>query len=139
MSLQVGVCDDLVQVGITEDGEADIARHFYVLAEDSEGRRWAHIHGITAHRGRAEAAAAHLERLCDRIRAHLAAGGRLHDAHWCETFPAYGSKAYQGLAQVGYFRAEERARERERGDNIPLAFEDGAIEAWEDRPVSRAV
>lgn len=115
--LQVFVQDDLVKVGVTEDGEDDIARAFYVVAEDASGRRWAHSSSYVAHRRDAEVAEACAVRLRDRV-AEAVAEGRSpdFDSHWNEIDPAYGSEAYQGLDGLGYFRARERFEAFEAGE-----------------------
>jgi hypothetical protein len=126
--------DDLVQLGLNEDGEAIIGRSFYVLAEDEAGHRWAHAHSFLDHAERydAEEGARYWARLWNneaedavaalqaRIEDAVAAGRSLDAARWVEVDPAYGSAAYQGLDAVGYFAARERHEAREAGEAVPF-------------------
>lgn len=137
MTIHTGVISDLVCLGRDwEDGEEIFGEVFYVVAEASDGRRWAHDfarcnrtkrysveEGIPywAHDARAEAA---VERVAARIAAHVAAGGKLDPEHWVAIDPAYGSGAYQELDAVGYFRAREREEARDAGEVVPFELED---------------
>lgn len=126
---QVFVRDDLVQVGVTEDGEADIARRFYVVFEANDGSRYSHREGrlnvvrcfdeeegLVFYRQDDGAAERFAIGLAARVRAAVAAGRRLDLECWDELDPAYGSEAYQGLDAVGYFRARERAEAHYSGE-----------------------
>lgn len=139
MAFSVFVRDDLVQVGLTEDGEPDVARRFYVVAEDAHGARWVHDFALTTPRVTEDAIAARIERLRARIAKHLAEGGALDEAHWFPTDPAYGSEAYCELDRVGYFQAAERARDRDKGEAVPfdLVYDSG-LELGELRPMGGA-
>ena len=125
--LDFAVRNDLVDLGLDSDGEQVVGFAFYVVAEDCEGRRWAHgrrfLDRVKAYdaeegisywarrdRDKVEAAA---ERLCARIVAHVDAGGELADDCWVEIDPAYGSAAYQAQDAGGYFSDRERHLERE--------------------------
>lgn len=107
----------------TEDGVPLLAEVFYVLAEDAEGRRWAHeeqflnatVHTadegwrfVTYDKGEAEAKAQALADYFDRV-----GTAGLTEAEWNETDPAYGSAAWQALAATGYFRDRERMEDAE--------------------------
>lgn len=131
--LVFAVRDDLVDLGRHwEDGEAVVGRALYVVAEDCEGRRWAHGHRFLDHfkafdaeegvsywarRPFAEVEAA-ADRLLARIERHVDAGGELADDCWIEVDPAYGSVAYQALADVGYFARRERQEARDAGELV---------------------
>lgn len=139
MALSFHYRDDLVQVGRDEDGEAVIARSFYVLAQDAAGQRFAHDRRFLDRverydveegvcfwaRRPAEEAEAEVAALLARVEAHVAAGGALALDHWNEVDPAYGSVAYQELDAVGYFMARERHEAREAGEAV-------AFDHWAD-------
>ncbi len=108
--MQVAVRCDLVQSGLTEDGEAAIRRRYYVVAEVASGARWAHDYGYAEEAG--------ADALRGRVAAHLEAGGVLNEAHWYDIDPAYGSAAYQGLDDQGFYRARERQEVREVGEVV---------------------
>lgn len=124
---EFAVRSDLVDLGLDSDGEQDVGFAFYVVAEDCEGRRWAHgrrfldrVKAYDAEEGIAywarrdrDAVEAAAERLRARIVAHVDAGGELADDCWVEIDPAYGSEAYQAADAGGYFAARERHLDRE--------------------------
>ena len=133
MALSFGYRDDLVQLGLDEDGSAIIGRSFYVVAEDAAGHRWAHAHSFLDHAERYdEEEGAYWARrwnneaqdavaaLLARIEAHVAAGGALDADRWVEIDPGYGSAAYQELDAVGYFAARERHEARQAGEAVPF-------------------
>lgn len=121
--LVFAVREDLVDLGRHwEDGEQVVGCAYYVVAEDCEGRRWAHGRRFVDHvrrydaeegahfwarraAGEAQAAA---DRLLARIEAHVDAGGELDEDLWVEVDPAYGSVAYQVADAGGYFAHRER-------------------------------
>ena len=132
MVLSFGYRDDLVQLGLDDDGSPVVGRSFYVVAEDEAGHRWAHAHSFLDHVKRYDAeegvrywarrynneAQDAVVALLARIEAAVAAGRRLDAAHWVEIDPAYGSDAYQDLDAVGYFAARERQEAREAGEAV---------------------
>jgi hypothetical protein len=124
--MDVFVRDDLVQVGLTEDGDPDLALRFYLVVEDARGARAAHDFAVIAHRAASEDAAARVEALRARVAAHLAAGGALDPAHWTEIDPRYGSEAYQRLDAFGYFWAKEVLAAADAGEPISAVLEDEA-------------
>lgn len=125
--LEFAVRNDLIDLGLDSDGEQVVGFAFYVVAEDCEGRRWAHDRRFLDHvkaydaeegicywaRRNRDAVEAAAERLCARIEAHVDAGGELTDDCWFEIDPAYGSDAYQALDAGGYFAAREQHQDRE--------------------------
>jgi hypothetical protein len=123
--MDVAVRDDLVQVGLTEDGEPDVAHRFYLVARDARGAQWAHDYARVAGRGgiAADVAAAALEVLRVRVAAHLEAGGALDFDHWIEIDPAYGSEAYQALDAAGYFWAQEIVAAADGGEAVSGVLE----------------
>lgn len=119
MTFDISPRSDLVQRGWTEDGDADVAECFYLVARAKNGAQWAHRFSLDAYRGNHDAVTARMDRLRARVIAHLAAGGALDMDHWTEVDPAYGSAAYQGLDAQGYFRAQERQAARDAGEAVP--------------------
>ena len=113
MALSFGLRDDLVDLGRDEDGSVVYGRALYVVAEDAAGRRFAHDRVFLDREAEAG-------RLLVRIEAAVAAGRDLDFGHWNEVDPAYGSAAYQGLDNVGYFQARERHEAREAGEAVPF-------------------
>ncbi len=139
-TLQIAVRDDLVKIGVGEDGDDVIARCLYLVAENAAGSRWAHDRyfadcvqaydpreGAYHQRRPIELVESEVEALRRKVEAHLAAGGRLDQDHWYAIDPAYGSAAYQGLDAVGYFRGRERQEARDAGESVPF---DGDLSDW---------
>ncbi len=104
MSIQVGVVSELFQV--QGDDGPEVFERFFVSFETSKGRRFQHEasfpaceladdveEGVTYYR-RVWDAADKAEALADRVRAHVAAGGKLDADRWLEVQPVYGSDAY---------------------------------------------
>lgn len=133
--LHIFVRDDLVKIGVTEDGEDDIASRFYVVVETPDGRRFAHdrgfmdveprfdpVEGRYLQRVQLASPEAQAEALRAKIERHLKAGGKLDDAHWNEVDPCYGSEAYATLDAMSYFKGRERQEARDAGENVPLDF-----------------
>ena len=137
--MHVFVRDDLVEIGLTEDGEAEIARQFYLVAEAPNGARWGHdysrlnkvrtmfvdeydgpVHGWARDDEAAEKA---MEALRAKVAGHIAKGGKLDPQHWNEIDPAYGSAAYQRLDAVGYFWGQEVLRAVDAGEPISAQAE----------------
>ncbi|MNH59348.1 hypothetical protein D3C73_111780 [compost metagenome] len=127
--LEAFIGSDLFNAGITEDGEAVLAERFYVCVEAPNGQRWVHnvkfdstkavdggeeCDGMFFFPDQSQEAKAAIQILCDRVEAHLKAGGTLDPAMWSGTDPRYGSEAYSVLDNQGYFRAMERKAEFEK-------------------------
>jgi hypothetical protein len=84
-----------------DNPRGDIIREvFYVLAENMQGRRWAHTFGSEDR--------ARVERLVVRIRRAWRDGFPLNLELWNEVDPAYGSPAYE--------QAEPKIVARERAE-----------------------
>lgn len=122
--LSVSVVMDLYNAGLTADGEPFEAEMYYVQATAPNGRRWMHqepfygaVAGTNEFTGEPEfidvrdQASARAEKLANKIRAHIAAGGLLDGAHWFEKDPVYGSAAYDSLDAAGYFKEKEKQAE----------------------------
>ncbi len=103
MNIQIDVGSELFEI-IDGDGPQAVER-FFVLFETSKGRRFQHEVSFPsvelahdAEEGpyyrRVWDAADKAEALADRVRAHVAAGGKLDADRWVEVQPAYGSDAY---------------------------------------------
>lgn len=128
--MDVVVASDVIHIGKSwEDGEPIEALNYYVLVRAPNGRQWVHQesrnnrslhwdddHGID-YIERHDDAEPFCQRLADRVRAHLEAGGVPDFAnYWTEIDPAYGSEAYQELDRFGYFRAMEIRDAEDRGE-----------------------
>lgn len=127
--MEFAVRSDLVEATrSTEDGVPAYGLRFYVVAEDAEGRRWAHswaalngevyrhpdgFNGFTEDNGKAERQA---EALCARITKAYDEGRQLDPAHWTEIDPAYGSAAFQVLDAGHYFRDREIMEGHDAGE-----------------------
>lgn len=113
------VASDIYCAGRTEDGDEYTAEAFFVLFEDAAGRRWRHHltfagcvagcddEGFPTFADIRDEAKAKAKRLADRINRHLRTGGSLNAVCWEETFPAYGSAAYQ--AEGAWWAIREKA------------------------------
>lgn len=112
----------------TEDGVPLEGLVFYVFVEFEDGSRFAHdcsfpngrryrhpegFDGWARDAGQAEARA---EALRAQIAAATASGQKLDPDHWNEIDPAYGSDAYQGLNNTGYFRNREIMEAHDAGE-----------------------
>jgi hypothetical protein len=71
---------------------------YYVVVEGPKGHRWGHEVSFHRFSGHGEDPEAQAEALATRVRAHLAAGGRLDQDRWVKIDPAYGSAAYDPRA-----------------------------------------
>ena len=115
------VRDDLVKLGLDDDGTDIYGLRYYVVAELAGGTRYAHEHSfldhikqfdpedqVTFYRYDDGRAARHANQLLAQIIAatqHGAAPDWL--AHWDEVDPSYGSSAYQALDNESFFRNRE--------------------------------
>lgn len=127
--MEIVVRSDVIHIGRSwEDGEPIEGLYFYILARDAAGNQWVHPRGLANSElrwdkeygidyvERFEGVEQRQERLAQRIRDHLAAGGKLDFDQWEEIDPAYGSEAYAALAPTGYFRAAEIKMAEDRGE-----------------------
>lgn len=121
MAIEIASVSDMFKAGITEDGADYIGLVWYVLAELDNGQRFAHGHrfhstkaeyceeiGCMVFPDNSEQAETESEQLAERIRNHVAAGGKLDLGLWREVDPRYGSTAYSDLEITGYFKERER-------------------------------
>ena len=76
--------DDLVQDGITEDGETNYTRHYYVIAELDDGTRYGHYHTSTDRDS--------VEALAGKVSEAVVGKGidALNLDHWSSIDPRYG-------------------------------------------------
>lgn len=125
--MDIFVSSDVYSVGYGEDGEKH-SEVFYVVAEADNGSRWAHMVSFQGARKVAvddpefpmpfyfkdirEEAKAAAEKLAERVRAHLAAGGKLDASRWGSIDPRYGSDAYASLDSGGYFKEREKREDQ---------------------------
>lgn len=126
--MDFAVRDDLVKVGVSEDGEDELGLVYYVIARGPDGRQWAHNRsflnkqkrydpedGVYFYRDDEGKASRQVAHLLSQITEAVAHGGQPNfAAHWNEIDPAYGSDAYQELDAMHYFRDTERMRDEER-------------------------
>ena len=103
--IHAGVRADRVPVGFNEDGEI-FGDEFVVVAESSTGRRWVHREAFA----KAEFA--------ERLAARVQAAGVISLEHWVETYPVYGSAAWE-------------VEDGERAANLRFALQRGDAEAIE--------
>jgi hypothetical protein len=110
--LEFAVVSFLKHFGYTEDGESFVGEVYQVLAEDSNGNRWAHYHtfpgvlvlthpeeGFNIFEDRRKPAKSAADALLAKI---VASGldtveGR---AKWVAAEPRYGSKAFQEYGDI---------------------------------------
>lgn len=103
--LDFDIRSDLYNAGYREDGTPFIAEQYYVVATDETGRRWRHNttfngcrvcqcdeEGSNIFTDIRTGAVVRATCLLERI---LAANGVIDLEHWSETYPEYGSLAYQ--------------------------------------------
>jgi hypothetical protein len=122
-----GVASDVVSLGRHgEDGEEQFAEVFYVGMTTRSGRRFNHSFRLLNKELRKfeepeeqytyeawvrldeDEIKGRLQRLCDRIEAHVAAGGKLNQTYWDETYAMYGSEAYECQEAEGLHLIWER-------------------------------
>lgn len=102
------VASDLYQAGFSCDGHPFIADCFYVLIENTAGRRYRHAvtfrgtealvceeTGDVCFPDLRQEASAKADRLAARVNAALQSGQFLSPTFWSEVDPAYGSDSYQ--------------------------------------------
>lgn len=124
--LEIMIGSDLFKAGVTEDGEDYIGERFYVMVEAPNGQRWVHLvkfdstkavdggedcDGMVFFPDQMQEAKDAIQILCDRVTAHIKAGGKLDPAMWVECDPRYGSDQYAVMDAQGYFRDIERKAE----------------------------
>lgn len=121
-----GIASDVVVIGRDcEEGTPVEAQTYYVLATGDKGQRLRHFFEmvdtvkkddpeeglyffVPLPEGEVEAK---MNRLLERIKAHVAAGGKLNSIHWTPTYPVYGSDEYQDQEAQGLHVMWERAVE----------------------------
>lgn len=121
-----GIVSDLVSLGIHgEDAQEEFAEVFYVGMTTASGRRFNHFCRFLNKELRRfedpedglyefwvakddDVIRAGLQRLCDKIEAHVAAGGKLNQIYWEETYAMYGSEAYETQEAEGLHLIWER-------------------------------
>ena len=80
--IHAGVRADRVPVAQNEDGPV-FGNEFVVVAESATGRRWVHHHGFDAPYG------------AERLAARVTEARVINLDHWVETYPIYGSSAWE--------------------------------------------
>lgn len=103
--VNVYVRKDRVPVGLNEDG-LRFGDVYSVLAETASGRRWIHrdVQDLD---------------VADRLVVRVRAAGVINTAYWVETYPVYGSKAWEiedserhAQLQVAIYQGDQEAIER---------------------------
>lgn len=103
--IKAGVRKDRVPVGFNEDGDI-FGDEFAVVAESPTGRRWVHREAF-----------AKVE-VAGRVARRVEAAGVINLEHWVETYPVYGSAAWE-------------VEDGERAANLRFALQAGDAEAIE--------
>lgn len=72
-----------------------IATSYYVTVADQKGNTWHHDWMLQSHKVNRSEAIERVQKMVERIKNHLDAGGSLDMDHWGEGTPMYGSEAWQ--------------------------------------------
>ena len=72
-----------------------IATSYYIMVADQKGNQWAHNWSLQSNKVGHHEARERVEKMLERMKNHLDAGGSLNMEHWGETTPMYGSQAWQ--------------------------------------------
>ncbi len=72
-----------------------IATSYYVTIADEKGNTWHHDWSLQSNKVGHWEAKERVEKMKDRVKNHLNAGGSLNMDHWAEGTPMYGSEAWQ--------------------------------------------
>jgi hypothetical protein len=96
-----------------EDGSARDELVYFVIATAPNGRRFAHFKAFTTEKFTREECEERVARLAAQIGVARNFGwaGPIDNKHWRETYPVYGSKAYENgqAAEVAAERARDEA------------------------------
>ena len=92
---------ELVEDGITEDGECNYTTHYFIIAELEDGTRFGHFHTST---DRSE-----IDLLACKIEGTVAANGieGLDMMYWNNCDPRYGSEAHSRIGDMHLMSEEE--------------------------------
>lgn len=93
---QISVRSDVYEAPHQETGEACEHLNYYVIAEDQEGRRWAHNCGWTTEKYSRMVAGVHAWALANRVKLAQERGQWIgvENGCWYRIDPCYGSSAY---------------------------------------------
>ena len=72
-----------------------IATSYYVTVANEHGTTWHHDWTLQSHKVNRFEAMERVQKMVERIKNHLDAGGSLNMDHWGEGTPMYGSEAWQ--------------------------------------------
>jgi hypothetical protein len=121
VNIEVG--GDLYQAGRTEDGVPYIAENYFVTVEFEGGEVYRHREvflgckveeddeGYSHFGDIREESSRRANTLCERVQAHVAAGGTLDMSHWSFYRTIYGSGAY--LAETAEMTPRQLAGEED--------------------------
>ena len=99
-----------------EEPSDNVATNFYVTIADHSGRTWCHNFGLSSASHPYWECEERINKLVERIKNHLEAGGSINLDHWDEGTPRYGSEAWirferEELQPVGIALSEGRLHE----------------------------
>lgn len=113
--LNVYIRSDLVPDGRNEFGTEQEKTEYYIVAESETGQRLRLESVSIVNRDYTdEQCEAYLQPTVDKIKNHLAGGGKLNPDCWCEIDPCYGSQRYQDLDSTGFFYQREKREDSYR-------------------------
>lgn len=110
--LDIYIRSDLVSDGLTECGSEKHKTCFYIIAESDTGQRLRLTSVSIVNRDYTdEECIQYLERTVNKIKNHLAGGGKLNPELWEEIDPCYGSQRYVDLDSTGFFYRREKSED----------------------------
>lgn len=113
--LDIYVRSDFVYDGTDECGTPKEKTEYYIIAESATGQRLRlESISIVNREHSDDECIAILERTVNKIKLHLASGGKLNQDHWYEIDPCYGSQRYIDLDNTGYFYKREKREDSYR-------------------------
>lgn len=113
--LDIYIRSDLVPDGSNEFGTPQEKTEYYIIAESATGQRLRLESVFIVNRDYTdEQCMAYLQPTVDKIKNHLAGGGKLNLDYWCEIDPCYGSQRYLDLDSTGFFYQREKREDSYR-------------------------
>ena len=107
--LDIYIRSDLIENGRNEFGTNQESSEFYIVAETESGQRLRlDTVSITNRDCTDEQCQKYLEVVVNKIKNHIAGGGKLNKDCWGEIDPCYGSQRYIDLDSTGYFYQREK-------------------------------
>lgn len=113
--LDIYIRSDLVSDGVDECGTPKEKTEYYIVAESETGQRIRLENASIVNRDYSdEQCIAYLEPTVNKIKNHLAGGGKLNPDLWYEIDPCYGSQRYLDLDSTGFFYRREKREDTYR-------------------------